>query len=68
MTRLLVALHLRVLEIKASHRRDDRGQGTLEYIGMIAVAVLLVVAVLTAARGINLGKFFTDQIRQIVPE
>lgn len=35
--------------------RDDRGQGTLEYVGMIVVAALIVVAVAGAFTDADLG-------------
>jgi hypothetical protein len=44
---------------------DDRGQGTLEYVGMIAVAAMLVIAVLQATKTVDLAGFFTDAIRSI---
>ncbi len=65
MTRLFVALHLRVLEIMTAERREERGQGTLEYVGMIAVAAIIVLAVLTATKTVKLDKFFTDQVEKI---
>lgn len=65
MTRLLVAVQLRVLEIMASEQREERGQGTLEYVGMVAVAVILVLAVLAAARQVNLGTFLTEQLKKV---
>jgi Flp pilus assembly pilin Flp len=46
-------------------RSDETGQGTLEYVGMVAVAAVLVVAVLTAAGTVDLGGFFTTQIQKV---
>jgi hypothetical protein len=43
----------------------DRGQGTLEYVGMIAVAATLVIAILQATRSVDLAGFFTAAIEAI---
>jgi hypothetical protein len=53
MTEKLVALRIRAL--KAFERKSDEGQGTLEYVGMILIAALLVVGVLTVLKGKDLG-------------
>jgi hypothetical protein len=53
MTEKLVALRIRAL--KAFERKSDEGQGTIEYVGMILIAALLVVGVLTALKGKDLG-------------
>jgi hypothetical protein len=45
--------------------RDDRGQGTLEYVGMIAVAATLVIAILQATKAVDLAGFFTSAIESI---
>jgi len=44
---------------------DDRGQGTLEYVGMIAVAATLVIAILQATKAVDLAGFFTSAIESI---
>lgn len=49
----------------AVSRRDDGGQGTLEYVGMIAVAAILVVGILQATRSVDLAGFFTSAIEAI---
>ena len=43
----------------------DAGQGTLEYVGMIAVAAILVIAILQATESVDLAGFFTDQINKV---
>ena len=43
----------------------DAGQGTLEYVGMIAVAAILVIAILQATKSVDLAGFFTDQINRV---
>jgi hypothetical protein len=47
MTRMLVNTKIR-FQKAIEARGEDAGQGTLEYIGMVLVAVVLVVAVITA--------------------
>jgi hypothetical protein len=46
-------------------RPGDRGQGTLEYVGMIAVAATLVIAILQATKAVDLAGFFTAAIGSI---
>ena len=65
MIRLYVLLQLRLHDIMNPELRDERGQGTLEYVGMIAVAAILVLAVLEATDTIDLGGFFTEQIDKV---
>ena len=50
---------------RLSWPRDDRGQGTLEYVGMIAVAATLVIAILQATKAVDLAGFFTSAIESI---
>ena len=45
--------------------RADAGQGTLEYVGMIAVAATLVIAVLQASQSVDLAGFFASAIRSV---
>jgi len=56
MTRTLLAMRSRM---------SDAGQGTLEYVGMIAVAAVLALAILQATNTVDLGGFFTDQVNKI---
>lgn len=65
MIRLYVMLQLRLHDIMDPDQQDERGQGTLEYVGMIAVAAILVLAVLEATDTIDLGGFFTEQIDKV---
>ena len=63
MTRMIASLHVRA--IKAVEAREA-GQGTLEYVGMIAVAALLVLAVVGAfGNGSSLGAKVSDVINKI---
>jgi hypothetical protein len=50
-------------KVRAAAR--DAGQGTLEYVGMIAVAAILVIAILQATKSVDLAGFFTDQINRV---
>jgi hypothetical protein len=45
--------------------RTERGQGTLEYVGMIIVAAILVVAVLEVA-GVDVGGAFQSAIESVI--
>jgi hypothetical protein len=44
---------------------EERGQGTLEYVGMIAVAAVLIVGLLEAVGAVDLAGFFTEQVDQV---
>ena len=61
---MLLRLLLRSRARLAAHARDA-GQGTLEYVGMIAVAAILVIAILQATKTVDLAGFFTDQINKV---
>ena len=65
MMSLYVMLQLRFRDVMDRARRDEAGQGTLEYVGMIAVAAILVLAVLEATDTVDLGGFFTDQVDRV---
>lgn len=65
MIRLYLVLHHRLREILDDEGRDERGQGTLEYVGMVAVAAILVVAVLQVTGQVNLGEFFSKQLKRV---
>ncbi|WP_110240634.1 hypothetical protein [Nocardioides gilvus] len=56
----LVAFQVRVLAA-----RNERGQGTLEYIGMIIVAALIVIAVLDVSETIDLGSIFQNNVDSV---
>jgi hypothetical protein len=57
---LLIAFQTRMLLA-----REERGQGTLEYVGMTIVASILVVAVLQAVGAIDLGGVFTTAVESV---
>ena len=58
---LFVALQTRVLV-----GRDEKGQGTLEYVGMIIVAAILAVAVLQATDQIDMGAVFSGKVDEVI--
>jgi len=64
MTRAIVATRVRL--VKAFEERAEKGQGTLEYVGMIALAALLVMAIVGAfGDGGKLATKVTDAISKI---
>jgi hypothetical protein len=56
MTRLLIATRLRSRSLAAG----DRGQGTLEYVGMIVAVAVVVAAVVAVLKGVDLGGKISD--------
>lgn len=47
---------------KAEARAREGGQGSLEYIGMIAIAALIVAAVAIAVQQVGIGQWVKDAI------
>ena len=47
-------------------RRNDRGQGTIEYVGMIIVAAIIVVALLETDMGGRISDAFTTRIGEVI--
>lgn len=45
--------------------KDEKGQGTLEYLGIVIIAALLVVAVVGAVKGVDIGSKVTAQLTKI---
>ena len=45
--------------------RREAGQGTLEYVGMIAVAAIIIVAVVAVARSADIGSMLTAAIAKV---
>jgi hypothetical protein len=64
MTRMFVNTKIRM--IKAMEAREA-GQGTLEYLGIVVVVVLLVGALIAAFTQFNLGEKITTQLNKIIP-
>ena len=61
---LMVALQTRLFAL-TNERDNERGQGTLEYVGMIIVAAILVVAVLEVTDTVDLGGVFQTAIEKV---
>ncbi|GAA1633639.1 hypothetical protein [Georgenia ruanii] len=61
-TRLYVRAKVRLQELLD---RRDAGQGTLEYLGVVVIVAILVVAAVTAFNSFNLGEKITTQLDKI---
>lgn len=64
---LLTLLVLRGTVTERLQGRRDAGQGSLEYVGMIAVAAIIIaaVAVVATAAGPQIGAFITNAIAKV---
>lgn len=62
MTRAFVKAKIR---LQKSLEAREAGQGSIEYLGVIVVAVLLVVALIAVFRGFDLGARIQEQLDQI---
>ena len=62
MTKALVKTQVRMQQLVADR---DAGQGTLEYVGMIIVAAIIVTAVIAVLTDIDLGKIFSDNVHKV---
>lgn len=49
----------------APAEKDEKGQGTLEYLGIVIIAALLVTAVVGAVKGVDIASVVTAQIKKI---
>lgn len=49
----------------ATASKDEKGQGTLEYVGIVVIAALLVTAIVTAVQGADIGSTITSKIAEI---
>jgi hypothetical protein len=59
-------MYATMMTITATPRdKDEKGQGTLEYLGIVIIAALLVTAVVTAVKGVDIGTVVTNQIKKI---
>lgn len=65
MLRLCTTLSVLAHE-RTARLRDDRGQGTIEYVGMIVVAALIVVAVMSTDMGDAISGKFTESIQSVL--
>jgi hypothetical protein len=59
-------ISLRIRAVQAVEGRRDAGQGTLEYVGMIIVAAIVAVLVMTAIKGAGLDTSVGAKIKSIV--
>ena len=50
---ILTALVLQMTLTDKLKARRESGQGTLEYVGMVAVACIIIAAVITVIKGVN---------------
>lgn len=64
MTRMYVNTKIRLRHV-LDNRLSDRGQGTLEYLGIVIIAVALVGAVIAAVNGFGLQAKITGFLNQI---
>lgn len=62
-TRLFVKAQTRLQDLVRDHR--ESGQGTLEYLGIVIIVVLLVGAAVTAFTTFDLGAKLTEQLGKI---
>jgi hypothetical protein len=62
MTRMLVNTQIRIRKMLENR---ELGQGTLEYLGIVIVAAILVVALVTAFNSFDLGSKISDQLDKI---
>ncbi len=62
MTRMLVNTQIRIRKMLENR---ELGQGTLEYLGIVIVAAILVVALVTAFNSFDLGSKISEQLDKI---
>ncbi len=62
LTRLYISTQLRLRQAISS---GERGQGTLEYLGVIVIVAILVVAAVAAFNSFNLGEKLGTQLEKI---
>lgn len=66
MVRFCLTLSALVSDHVAAARRDDRGQGTIEYVGMVIVAAIIVLALLQTDMGDTIATEFSERIQEIL--
>ncbi|MDF2748523.1 MAG: hypothetical protein K0S98_2810, partial [Propionibacteriaceae bacterium] len=60
MQKLLLTLFVwQLTAVDKLKTRREAGQGTLEYVGMIAVAAIIIVAVVAVAKSADIGSMLT---------
>lgn len=63
-----IALTLYMWQLTALDKlqaRREAGQGTLEYVGMVAVACIIIAAVITVIKGVNPGPLLQGFIDKV---
>ena len=64
--RTYVTLYTFTTDRLETMRRDERGQGTIEYVGMVIVAALIVLAVIETDMGKTIGEKFKGKINEVL--
>jgi len=62
MTRMYVNTKIRLAKALESR---DAGQGTLEYLGIVVIAAILITALILAFKNFDLGGKITTQLKKI---
>ena len=67
MTRMFVNAKVRATKLREARLNGDAGQGTLEYLGIVVVAAILILALIGVFNGgtFDLGKLVGDQLKKI---
>ena len=66
MQKLLLTLFVwQLTAVDKLKTRREAGQGTLEYVGMIAVAAIIIVAVVAVAKSADIGSMLTAAINKV---
>ena len=66
--RLAALLHLAALDTLARLRRDERGQGTVEYVALILLLALVFAAVVKfgAGKDFDIGKTIVTKLKEAI--
>ncbi|WP_162891321.1 hypothetical protein [Aeromicrobium sp. A1-2] len=61
-----LALKFLAMTISAMHApKDEKGQGTIEYLGAIIVAVVIIIATIDAVGNLGIGEAIAKQVETI---
>lgn len=68
LSRLSALLHLAALDALAAVRRDERGQGTVEYVALILLLALVFAAVVKfgAGKDFDIGKTIVAKLKDAI--
>jgi hypothetical protein len=61
----LLTFYSSIIAATVTPRDDEKGQGTLEYLGIVIIAALLVTAIVGAVKGVDIAGTVTSQITKI---